>query len=311
MGGNVFKEKTTSIKKENINSTLTAYFKELSQLFPKKAYIFNKKHFNPVGSAGKVAESGDIDLAINTSDVLDFTMSDSAIQDWGIDPALVNDEFNLLTKRARTATPEQLRMKAFLKTLAKHINNTAPTLHVEESKVSDGNLFGLYTQVDANGKDLGVGVQVDWMVGNLDWLEFSYYSSVYPDGSNVKGLHRTQLMLSAFQVANLSFNHINGIKDKETGNSVASNPKSALTILSDRLGFKIVFNDTKDFYQLHNLLKAKMSLSDYDKLLNVYFKILDSTRTDIPDNLQQEWIARKDKLSLTGKFLPPNSNLLR
>jgi hypothetical protein len=44
-------------------------------------------------------------------------------------------------------------------------------------------------------------------------------------------------------------------------------------------------------------------------MLDTYFKILDSTRADIPDNLQEEWIGRKDRLVLSGKFLPENSKL--
>jgi hypothetical protein len=52
-----------------------------------------------------------------------------------------------------------------------------------------------------------------------------------------------------------------------------------------------------------------MKPADYDKLLDIYFKILDSTRADIPDDLQEEWLLRKDRLGLTGKFLPDTSAL--
>jgi hypothetical protein len=52
-----------------------------------------------------------------------------------------------------------------------------------------------------------------------------------------------------------------------------------------------------------------MKPEDYSNLLNTYFKILDSTRADIPDNLQDEWRQRKDMLGLTGKFLPDSSEL--
>jgi hypothetical protein len=308
-GGNVFKGQTDSIKIENIDPTLDAYFKELAQVFPKKSKIFNEKFFNPVGSVRKVQESGDIDLAVDSSTILDKEMSDAAIMEWGIDPKAVMAEFESLKKRARTATPEQLRMKAFLKMLAKQINAKAPTLHSDEAKVTDGNLFGMFPQVDPNGKPVGTGVQIDWMVGNLAWLKFSYYSAARPEGSNVKGLHRTQLMLAAFQVAELSFNHISGVKDKATGQVIAQDPDQALNILSQRLGFKISQADAEDYYKLHKLLKSKMKPSDYDRLLDVYFKILDSTRADIPDDLQEEWLLRKDRLGLTGKFLPDTSAL--
>jgi hypothetical protein len=309
-GGNVFKGQTSGIKKENISPTLNEYFKELAAIFPNKSKIFNEQYFNPVGSVGKVDESGDIDLAVDVSVILDKDMSDNAIAEWGVDPAEVLAEFQLLTKRARTSTPSQLRMKAFLKVLAKQINIKAPVLKADEKKVSTGNMFGLYPQSNASGKKLDINVQIDWMVGDLPWLKFSYYSAPRLLTSNVKGLHRTQLMLSAFQVANLSFNHVTGVKDKDTDLVVAHDPGQALAMLSARLGFDILQEDAEDYFKLHALLKEKMKPADYSQLLNVYFKILDSTRADIPNNLQEEWILRKDKLSLSGKFLPATSNLL-
>ena len=142
-------------------------------------------------------------------------------------------------------------------------------------------------------------------------MRFSYYSTAYPADSNVKGLHRTQLILSAFQVANMSFNHVNGVKDKATGEVLATDPKQALNVLSKELGFKIADADAENYYQLHKLLKAKMTPEQYDHLTNVYFKILDSTRTDIPDDLQPVWIQKQSTLGLTGKFLPDSSRLIQ
>jgi hypothetical protein len=194
---------------------------------------------------------------------------------------------------------------------AKQINAKAPTLHTDEAKVTDGNLFGMFPQIDPEGNSIGTGVQIDWMVGNLAWLKFSYYSAARPEGSNVKGLHRTQLMLSAFQVADLSFNHISGVKDKSTGQVIAQDPDQALSILGERLGFKISQADAEDYYKLNKLLNSKMKPADYDKLLDIYFKSLESTRADIPLDLQDYWIKNQDRLGLKGKFLPDNSNLTK
>jgi hypothetical protein len=309
MGGNVFKGQTSAIEITNINPTLTAYFKELAEVFPNKSSIFNVKTFHPIGSTGKVPVSNDIDLAVDSLSLLDKEMSDRAVAEWDIDPKEVGAEFQLLTKRARTATPQMLRMKAFLKLLTRKINERAPTLHTDESKVTDGNIFGLFGQCGPGGKPLNIGVQIDWMIGDIAWLKFSYYSAACPAGSNVKGLHRTQLMLSAFQIADLSFNHINGVKDKATGMVVAHDPEQALAMLSIRLGFKITQEDAENYYQLNQLLKINLKPADYSKLLDIYFKILDSTRVDIPDNLQDEWIERRRRLGLTGKFLPDESVL--
>lgn len=308
-GGNVFAGKTTAIKLENIDPTLVAYFAELKSIFPKKAKIFDETHFVALGSVRKKKESGDIDLGVSASDLLDKEMSDESIALWGVDPAEVSAEFEALKKRARTSTPEQLRMKAFLKLLTLYINSHAPTLYCDEKKVTDGNIFGLFPQITPSGDHVGSGVQIDWMIGDLNWLKFSYHSAAYPEGSNVKGLHRTQLMLAAFQVAGLSFNHVGGVKDKQTGEVIARDPDQALKVLGNALGFKISQSDAEDYYRLHALFKAKMKPGDYNTLLNIYFKILDSTRADIPDDMQDEWRKRKDSLGLTGKFLPDNSAL--
>lgn len=308
-GGNVFKGKTASIKLEHIAPTLEAYFTELKHLFPKKAMIFNLNHFKPLGSVGKKPMSGDIDLGIDSKDLLDHTMSDKSMEAWGVDSKAVHIEFAKLEKRAKTASPEMLLMKAFLKELTLHINRNAPSLYCDPVKVTNGNIFGLYPQINEKGQDVGIGVQIDWMVGDLEWLTFSYHSAAYPAESNVKGLHRTQLMLAAFQAANLSFNHVSGVKDKDTGVVIAHNPEDALDVLSKKLGVKISRADAEDYYKLHGLLKSKMKPKDYNFMIDTYLKILDSTRADIPDDLQADWKKRQSKLGLTGKFLPDNSAL--
>ena len=308
-GGNVFKGKTASIKLEHITPTLDAYFSELKHIFPKKANIFNLQHFKPLGSVGKKPMSGDIDLGIDSKSLLDHTMSDKSMELWGIDSKAVHIEFAKLQKRARSASPEMLLMKAFLKELTLHINKRAPKLYCDEKKVTNGNIFGLYPQINSMGEDVGIGVQIDWMIGDLQWLTFSYHSAAYPPESNVKGLHRTQLMLAAFQQAGYSFNHVNGVKDKATGDIIAKTPADALGVLSKKLGVNISNAAAEDYYKLHKLLKTSLKPKDYNGMINIYLKILDSTRADVPDDLQVDWVKRKPKLGLTGKFLPDTSAL--
>jgi hypothetical protein len=307
-GGNVFAGKTASIKLADIEPTLNAYFAELKLLFPKKANIFNRQDFVPLGSVGKKDVSGDIDLGVDVKKLLDQKMSDSAIAMWNLDPKAVAIETEKLAGRARTASPEELRMKAFLKCLTLYINANAPNLYCDEKKVTAGNIFGLFPQIDQNGKSVGIGVQIDWMVGDLQWLTFSYYSSAYPKGSNVKGLHRTQLILAAFQSVNLSFNHVSGVKDKETGLVIAKDPTTALNVLSDRLGVEITTSEVDDYYKVQKILQ-QLPKDKYSLILDIYLKILDSTRCDIPDDIQHYWIANKDRLGLQGKFLPDESKL--
>lgn len=308
-GGNVFAGKTAPISREHIEPTLDRYFAELKRVFPNKASIMSLEHFVPLGSVGKKSISGDIDLGISAQDLLDKEMTPDSISQWGIDPAEVDAQQEKLSKRARTATPEQLRMKAFLQMLGAKINKQSPNIYTDEKKVGPGNLFCLFPQYNESGEKLDSGVQIDWMVGDLDWLTFSYYSSAYPEDSNVKGLHRTQLMLSAFQVADLSFDHVKGVRDKNTGDTVATNPEQALAILNDRLGTSIDRDTTENYYALHDALRDQLTAEQYDQLTDIYFKILDRTRTDIPDDMQQLWKEKQQKLGLTGKFLPDNSAL--
>ena len=307
-GGNVFGDKTAPIKLENIEPTLNAYFAELKNLFPKKANIFNLQHFKALGSVGKKPISNDIDLGIDSKNLLDEKISENSIKQWNLDPQKVKIEYEKLTRRAISSTPEQLMMKAFLKELTLYINKNAPNLYCDEKKVTSGNIFGLYPQIDSTGKNLGIGIQIDWMIGNIEWLKFSYYSSEYPKGSNVKGLHRTQLLLATFQRAGYSFNHVSGVKDKATGKIIATNPEDALRVLTNKFKVEFTQDIVEDYFKLHKLIKI-LPRNDYDSIIDTYFKILDSTRVDIPEDLQDEWLARKDRLGLQGKFLPTTSAL--
>ena len=65
MGGNIFKDYVSPIKREYIRPTLSAYIKHLGYTFPKKAHVF--ENFEAVGSAGQKEYSGDLDLAIDLS----------------------------------------------------------------------------------------------------------------------------------------------------------------------------------------------------------------------------------------------------
>jgi len=306
-GGNVFKGKTDRIKKEDIDPTLNSYFAELKRVFPKKSNIFSTEYFRPIGSVGKKDYSGDIDLAIDVSRFLDKDMSDESMKEWDIEPSFVDERFVKLRKRARTATDEQLRIKAFLQELSVRINEKSQNIYIDEKKIGPGTVFGLYPQLTPEGEDLDIGVQIDWMIGNIEWLEFSYYSNTY--AGVVKGLHRTQLMLSLFVNKGLSFNHTNGVKDKETGEVLATSPNEAIALLNTTYNFDITRATLEDYFKLHAFIKANISSEDYDSLIDIYLKILDKTRADIPEDLQKEWMLRKDNLGLTGKFLPDDSKL--
>jgi hypothetical protein len=58
-------------------------------------------------------------------------------------------------------------------------------------------------------------------------------------------------------------------------------------------------------------LEAGLSPQDLHAVYDTYLKILDSTRADIPEDLQSYWIENQERLALKGKFLPDNSNLIQ
>ncbi len=199
-------------------------------------------------------------------------------------------------------------MKTALVLISEYVNEHAPTIHMDPKKVTPGNAFGMFPQFDEEGNNLNIGIQIDWMVGHLPWLEFSYSSSEYDENSNIKGLHRTQLMLAMFQAKNFSFNHKVGVKDKATKEVVARTPEEALNLLNELFGISLSRAELDNYFTLHDSI---LNHPDYDSVIQIYLKILDKTRVDIPDDLQKYWIRNQKALGLSGKFLPNNSNLTK
>ncbi len=303
-GGNVFKGNTDRINRENIQPTLERYFAELKQVFPNAGISSNM--FHPVGSVGKKSSSGDIDLAVSANELFPKGITSQSMQRWNIAPEEFVTRFDAFKKRARSSTDEQLAMKTALVLISEYINEHAPNIHMEPKKANPGNAFGMFPQYDQEGNNLNIGIQIDWMVGNLDWLKFSYSSDEYDETKNVKGLHRTQLMLSMFQAMGYSFKHVSGVTNKETGEVVAQSSDEALALLNKLYGISLNVKQLSNYYTLHDAIKGH---SAYDNVMKIYLKILDSTRTDIPDDLQEYWLTHKDEYGLTGKFLPDDSKL--
>jgi hypothetical protein len=305
-GGNIFKGETARIPLEYINPTLDKYRDELSKLFPMQASKFAK--FNPVGSVGKKAYSGDIDVAFDVTTFFpDGVVDANDFAAWNIDPKEWEAKYNQIKKRARTATEEMSKWKAFLLLISKYINENSDIIKAAEKKTKFSNIFTLFPQYNPDGEQMDIGVQIDWMVGNLNWLKFAYYSDSPLE--NLKGLHRTQLLLSLFNSKGYSFVHGMGVRNKETGKYVARDVDSALELLGDLYGSPIDEEQTKKYYSLYDYLTKNSNPELYQKTIDTYIKILDSTRVDIPFNLQDYWKANKDRLRLTGRYLPDSSNL--
>jgi hypothetical protein len=287
MGGNVF-DFCNDIPKNMIKLTVGDYKKEIKNLFP-------NCNFNCIslGSASKKEISGDIDLGLDQS--LFYYLFDT----WKVDQT----EFQKLTeqyqKRSRTSTLEMNKQRAFLFLIAQYINTNSEIIKVNVKKTGMGNIF---TCIKQHGTE--DWVQVDLCIGNIDWLKFAYYSESYE--GNIKGLHRTQLLVAMYTNISKIFSHVHGIKDKESNVIETRNPYHAIQILNE--SYYTNFNE-KSISNYFKIIQSIEKLSSYDNIIDIYLSILDSTRCDIPDNLQDYWIKNKERLNLTGKFLPESSVL--
>jgi hypothetical protein len=117
-------------------------------------------------------------------------------------------------------------------------------------------------------------------------------------------------MLALFSNKGKSFGHTTGVVDKESGKQEASNPKEAIDLLNQLYGFNLTQDTLDNYFKLEDFMRKNISKEEYNSIMDRYLKILDSTRADIPDNLQKYWIENQDRLGLKGKFLPDNSNLI-
>ena len=298
MGGHVFGS-VIKIRKNNINITLDKFKEEMTNIFPKAGKYFNE--FITLGSVGKKDWSGDIDLAFDERILYNLS-------DWGIDPRYYEDLYKLYKKRARTATDKQCQRRAILQSIV-DIINTDPSIteNIEASGKGAGNgmISIAFPQYVSNDTKLSSYVQIDLMFGAIDWLKFSYYSDVYI--GNIKGLHRTQFLVHLFTYKGYSFSHNQGVKkDNEV---ICNTPEECINLLNKIYNININRDICSNYIKLHDYLKENLSKKDLEGVYDIYLKTLDSTRCDIPDDLQEYWINNQSRLNLKGKFLPEDSKL--
>ena len=299
MGGNVFGN-TAPIKKEDIKPTLLEFFRQFKKVFPKAEPFF--REMKTLGSVGKKDYSGDIDLALSEK-------SFDNVEDWGLDREHIMQLFQAFKKRARTATDDLLMKRAVIVAIAQKVESSDSQIAVDVKGSASGALFLSFPQYDPTGKQLEENVQIDINVGDVDWLEFAYHSNTY--SGNVKGLHRTQLLVSLFSNKGYTFSHNYGVKDRDSQEIVANNPQQAIDVLNKEYGLNLDRDTVGDYFKLIETLEAGLSPEDLNRVYDIYLKILDSTRADIPEDLQSYWIENQDRLDLKGKFLPDNSNLIK
>lgn len=296
-GGNVFGS-TSPIKKEYIPPTLKQFFKEFENIFPKASPHF--KAVRTLGSVGKKDYSGDIDLALSED-------SFKNIADWGLNEKDVKKHFELFKKRAKTSTDEQLTKRAVIVCIAEKILASNKDILVDVKGSSSGSLFCQFPQYDEAGNKTDQYVQIDINIGNVDWLSFAYHSAVYK--GNVKGLHRTQLIVALFSHKGFTFSHNYGVKSKDTQEIVAASPDQAIKLLNSLYGTRFTSDTIGDYFTIIKEIRNSLSPEDLNSVFDTYLKILDSTRADIPEDLQKYWIDNQERLNLKGKFLPDDSKL--
>lgn len=297
MGGQVFKGKTEPIAISNVWPTVNKFKSELKKVFPGIQHKID--NIFTLGSTGKKPYSGDIDLGIDEN-CLD------EIGALGLDETRVAHYFDKFSKRARSAKAHQIRMRAILAVMAEKLSDAG--LYVDDKSTSNGVLFFSFPQVTKYGEQLGHYVQIDLNFGDADWLKFTYYSNETDPNTNIKGLHRTQLILHMFSYKGYTMSHNYGIKDKATQEIVATTPAEAIKILNDL--YKLDLTEEK----LNTYKKVKEAVDSLNNevktgIYNMYLKTLDSTRCDIPHDLQNYWWDNRKKLGLVGKFLPETSGL--
>ena len=273
MGGNIFKNIATAIPRDRVEPTIEAYTKALGEIFPMKAHSLS--FFKPVGSAGKKPVSGDLDLAIDWTHIVRSFTSDE-IGKWEIEWDDWNDLYTKIHKRARTATYQMSKMRALLTLISAKLTEKMDV----NDRVTAGNIFTCFEQHDESGPT-GDYVQVDWMVGDIDWLQWSYYSH---GEISLKGLHRTQFLVALFSEIGYTFNHFSGIKEKKTSEWTITSPEDALELLSEHYGM-VTHSQTQTFAQLHSWL-LRADPASYFRVISRYREILRIQKENIPNVLQ-------------------------
>ena len=156
-------------------------------------------------------------------------------------------------------------------------------IHVSNNKTTYWNLFSMVPQYDIYGQTKHY-VQIDWMVGNIEWLRFAYHSA---EKEGLKGMHRTQLLVAMFSSKGYTFLHNKGVKEKGASSYIVTTPIQALELISKLYGQ--VSNDDVDTYsKLHTYLKQNANKEDYQKVIESYKRILTISKAPIPANIMGE-----------------------
>lgn len=289
-GGNVFKNTeydTQNIDKDNIAPTIKKFIEDLGKIFPNKKSTFNSLNdtSNWLGSTGRKPQSGDVDLAYSSEYF--FKNGKIDIEGWGADTNEYNNLYEKFKKSSRTATDEQVQIRALLDTVVNKINNTGGDLFASNKATNGGTIHFSYPQYALTGEKLDLRTQLDLDSGDMDWLKFRYNSELPEDNPQIKGLHRGQLMLAMFAVLGYTFKSGKGFIRKETGEIIADKPQGALETFNQEyqppqpLTLEIINNYDK----LMDYIKNNLKIEDQSKILDLFKEALKRAGAYTPENI--------------------------
>jgi len=289
-GGNVFKNTeydAQDILLANIEPTIKKFVEDLGKLFPNKKASFAElaDKNNWLGSTGKKAQSGDVDLAYSSEHF--FKNGKADIAGWGIDENEFNTLYEKYKKSSRTATDEAIQTRALLDSIINKVNNAGGDMFGSNKATNGGTLHFSFPQYTPTGEKLDLRAQLDVDSGDMDWLKFRYNSELPEDDPNIKGLHRGQLMLAMFAALGYTFKSGKGFIRKETGETIADKPQGALEIFNQEykpkqpLNLEIINNYNK----LMDYIKTNLKPEDVEKTLTMFKEAVRRAGAYVPDNI--------------------------
>ena len=174
-GGNVFKNTeydTQDILLANIESTIKKFVEDLAKLFPNKRSTFSEliSKSNWLGSTGNKPQSGDVDIAYSSEHF--FKNGQADVEGWGINRNEYTQLYEKSKKAARSATDDQIQLKALIQLIVKKINDNGGDLYVSDKASGAGSIHFSYPQYTTSGEKLNSRSQLDIDIGDMDWLKF-------------------------------------------------------------------------------------------------------------------------------------------
>ena len=265
-GGNVFKNTeydTMPIPLSNISTTVDKFIDDLSRTFPNKRSSFqdSSKNF--------------------------FIDGEADTQGWGIDKDAYDALYEKKKKSSRTATNEQIVLKALIQLVVQKINSTGGDSHASDKASGAGAIHLSFPQYSQDGKKLDSRTQLDLDIGNIEWLIFRNNSELPKDNPNIKGLHRGQLMLAMFATTGYTFKSGMGFIRKSDREILADSPEGAVEVFNSEYmpNTPLTVGTLNNYNKLMDFVKNSLKPEDKEKTLNFFSEALRRANAYVPDNI--------------------------